>query len=170
MMEDFFGIFVPANPYYLWFRIVNLQAETLAYKSKVFKLFSRDLGDPFKIKVVSSAYWDIRNSSPSIFKPCILSEFLINIARISAHIMKIYGERGSPCLHPRSNFKLSDKNPFWSTLEVELLYERESKAFSKSIITYREYLVFQYSALYRRLILYFPLCIYLLWNPFDLLQ
>ena len=43
-----------------------------------------DLGDPSKIKVVSSAYWDIRISSPSMFKPCILSEFL-NIARMSSH-------------------------------------------------------------------------------------
>ena len=86
-----------------------------------------------------------------MFKPFIFSEFLINITRSSAHIIKIYGDRGSPCLHPcyklikknsevhlqlyrafiqflKDILKLNSSNAFSKTFK-----ERESNAFSKSI-------------------------------------
>ena len=70
---------------------------------------------------MSSAYCEIKYCSPSILIPFILFEFRIVIASSSAHKIKIYGDKESPCLEPLSNLKDSDKNPFYITHERELL-------------------------------------------------
>ena len=51
----------------------------------------------------------------------ILLLFLSKILRISAQIINIYDERGSPCLHPHCNLILSERYPFCSTLETAFL-------------------------------------------------
>ena len=57
--------------------------------------------------MVSSAYWLILHSVPSILIPLVLVSFRIALANISVHKMKVYGESGHHCLAPHSKLKNS---------------------------------------------------------------
>ena len=76
---------------------------------------------PSKIIEVSSANYEIRNSVSFTLMPLIFSFFLIFVAKNSAHIMKRYGERGSPWRHPRLILKNDDKCPDCVTVDVMFL-------------------------------------------------
>lgn len=52
----------------------------------------KDSGDPFVTRDVSSAYWEILYSSPSIVIPYISSLYLINTPTILAHNKNKKGE------------------------------------------------------------------------------
>jgi hypothetical protein len=69
---------------------------------------------------VSSANCDIFFSTFLIEIPLILLFFLIIIAKISAQNKKIYGDKVSPCLHPRCILKDSDILPPCITADVIL--------------------------------------------------
>ena len=61
--------------------------------------------------VVSSAYCVKIKSLLFIFIPFIFSFCLIFNARISAHSINMYGEKGSHCLQPRSVLKKEERLP-----------------------------------------------------------
>ena len=68
---------------------------------------------------VSSAYWQsLCSFFPSFIPLTFLSSLKAN-AKYSEHSMKMYGEIGSPCLHPLSKRKGSDRCPFRIILEFE---------------------------------------------------
>lgn len=72
-----------------------------------------------KKRVMSSAYWLIFISCPSIVIPLIFLFFLIVSANISTQRIKRYGEKGQPCLTPLSSLKKPLDQPlFWMQLSV----------------------------------------------------
>ena len=79
--------------------------------SSASKLAWSDFYEPSRKRVVSSAYRLILHSITFIFIPFIFLSFLIATAKISAQRMKIYGERGQPCLTPRFRLKNSEDHP-----------------------------------------------------------
>ena len=82
--------------------------DILLKQSSMSKLAWSDFSEPSRKRVVSSAYWLMLHSVPFIFIPFIFLSFLIAFTKISAQRMKIYGERGQPCLTPRSRLKNID--------------------------------------------------------------
>lgn len=63
-------------------------------------------------KYVSSANYDTKNVLLATTISLISSLFVSDISRISARLRKIYGERISACLQPRSTPKLLETQPF----------------------------------------------------------
>ena len=81
----------------------------------------REFSDASKVKDVSSAYWEIKCALSPTFIPLIFSFCLINIAKISAQSINIYGDRGSPCLQPLFILNHSHTWPFTRTQELIFL-------------------------------------------------
>ena len=90
---------------------LTLSPDFLANSSSSFNVSFRESSEPSNITVVSSAYCVRTKSLLLIFIPLIFSLFLIFMANISAQSINIYGEIGSPCLHPRSVLKKEERLP-----------------------------------------------------------
>ena len=73
--------------------------------SIVSRAVDKDSWVPFRIKVVSSAYWLILISVLLTEIPLMLSLALIAFPKISTNRMKRYGERGQPCVTPLCSLK-----------------------------------------------------------------
>ena len=71
----------------------------------MFKVSFSDCSVPSRKICVLSAYWLNQNSCPFMLIPVIISFSLIIFPKISVHSINIYGEIGSPCLHPLLRLK-----------------------------------------------------------------
>ena len=121
------------------------------------KAAKKDFDEPSRVRVVSSAYWEILCSLSHITIPLIPWFCLIRTIKISAQRRNRYGATGSPCRHPLWMRNCLDKNPLCNThalksvfrIFIQLIiylpklkycktlyvksHEMESKAFSKFI-------------------------------------
>ena len=82
------------------FLLFNQRPETSLARSNICKEVVREVGDPSKTRVVSSAYWLIFTSCSLIVMPLMFLFFLIVLANISTPRINRYGDRGQPCLTP----------------------------------------------------------------------
>ena len=90
----------------------NFKPEAIANLLKMLSASFNEFSVPSKSTVVSSANCERRYSVPSIFIPLISLLALNRRESISAHKRNMYGERGSPCLHPLLTVKGSERKPF----------------------------------------------------------
>ena len=81
----------------------------------------KEVGDPSNIKDASSAYRDSLNSLFPILMPFMFLLLRILIASTSAHNMKIYGDKESPCLHPLHIGKKGERLSSWLTTKFAFL-------------------------------------------------
>ena len=72
--------------------------ETLLKSSSTFRAEERASSEPFKIRVVSSAYWLILVSLLLREIPFMLTLFLTALAKSSTKRINRYGDTGQPCL------------------------------------------------------------------------
>ena len=105
MVKNSHWTFFNSYPDYFSFNKVIFSPEIHAKRSKVWRIPPRDCGEPSVKNDVSSAYCDILYSSPFILMLLMSLSFLIKMPRISAHIINMYGEIRSPCLHPLPGLK-----------------------------------------------------------------
>ena len=88
---------------------LTLRPDIAAKKSNSFKSSFNELSEPSRNMDMSSAYCEILCSEFPILIPLISLLSLILLAKNSAHIMKMYGERGSPWRQPQPTWKKDDK-------------------------------------------------------------
>ena len=109
----------------LVYELFTLRLDNLANESKVSIAAASDCSEPPNIIVVSSANCDKICSTSPILTP-LISLFCLSIKdSTSAHSKNIYGEGGSPYLHPLPILKKSERNPHWVTADEILLYNTE---------------------------------------------
>ena len=90
----------------------NFKPEAIANVFNILSASFNEYSVPSKNIVVSSANCERRYFVPAISIPLILVLALNSRESISAHNRKIYGDRGSPCLHPLLTLNGSERKPF----------------------------------------------------------
>ena len=92
MMKSFhWNFLLPIQTILVLLKLI-FSPEIHAKKSKVWRIPSRDWGEPSVNNDVSSEYCNILYSSPFILMPLMSLLFRIKMSRISAHIINKYGE------------------------------------------------------------------------------
>ena len=115
-IEEVSNVFEPIHTSCVFSKLI-FRPDIFAKSISSFNISFNDFSEPSKNTYVSSAYCEILCSDWFISIPFIALLFLTLFDKNSAQIMNIYGDRGSPCRHPRLIEKKEDRSPFCITAD-----------------------------------------------------